>query len=1043
MHSFDERLERTAVDREQSMIEPAPAPAPAALVPSSNKPGGKPRFIRTILRRLPTVLCAVVACLIAAVVMIRSMTPLYTVSAQIMIQRISGTNASQSPEDRQRVLRNEEDLIVSTPVLASALSEPGIHDLSALRGRSDVMKLVRGQLRVDAARGDDLLNISYDTPNPREGTRLLDAVVSAYVRFRSGLHETSTDGSLATVESEKLAAVQNLHLVLGALQRFCTEHGLAQGNEQVEAVDAVMHDLAVSLAQAHVETVAARAAYDQMQHELASDPRMRDQLSQSMDNDSSLAGGDEQAIAKQICTLQTQLAGYGTKFMANYAPVQLLHRKIDDLKFTRDSIIQQRWETAVRNESELQASYDQEQSIVAAAEVNKQTFDQRGADVLEAQKQVAAIDKQLKDIDAASKQITTMVTVIEPATASDQPTSPRTALILIIASVAGLVLGTGIAGIQEVRSGGEIDREGLGGVKMLADGMPVLARLPAVSRRQLAMNSWRDRMVDSAAEFAEACCKVHDALEAVVSFSGGRTVLVTSTSAREGKSTLASLLALTLAQTGKRVLLVDANLYAPVQGGIFDIDGDYGLGNLLEEEIESSFVAYVHPGTDPRMDLLLAGSAEAPVADLLNSQRFTNLLAAMAVEYDFVLIDSPALSVGPDARIMASSCDATVVLAGESKVNRKVLKATRDSLTSVGAHVIGVVLNGGMAAIAQPEALVNIDVSRHAPVQVATVRPSPLPAAEPVAKPVIKPPMKSAQTVFAAKVRRVPEADPEIQQPETAHAQYIETERPADRFQWMWSYSLVAIVLIGAWMSFHAIWGAASLGAGISPPEEPVAIVMAGSGMVVVMLLAGFQVKPPRQDIAVIVMGSALAGCSFWGGAINTLWSAQQHSAIASAAAEAILLFGSLLFGWSVLRRTMPSGLIEPVEANTPADISLAIFAQVSVMSALLILLSHWHTKGECLAVIAFSSCLATMLAYWMAPLRTSLCFWLSPMVVALFGSLCATISAQGIHAGMLLALARPMPLDYASTGPIGAMLGFWIARSATRIAWPSQLAVE
>jgi hypothetical protein len=218
-------------------------------------------------------------------------------------------------------------------------------------------------------------------------------------------------------------------------------------------------------------------------------------------------------------------------------------------------------------------------------------------------------------------------------------------------------------------------------------------------------------------------------------------------------------------------------------------------------------------------------------------------------------------------------------------------------------------------------------------------------------------------------------------------------------------------------------------------------MVMAGSGLIVVMLLAGFQVKPPRQDIAVVVMSLALAACSFWGGEINTLWSAQQHSAITSATAEAILLFASLLFGWSALRRTTAVGSIGSLEAELPADLSLAAFAQVSVMCALMILLSHWHTKGECLAVIAFSSCLATMLAYWMAPLRTGLCFWLSPLVVALFGCLCATINQQGIHVGMLLALARPLPLDYASMGPMGGMLGFWIARSASRIAWTAEVA--
>jgi hypothetical protein len=433
------------------------------------------------------------------------------------------------------------------------------------------------------------------------------------------------------------------------------------------------------------------------------------------------------------------------------------------------------------------------------------------------------------------------------------------------------------------------------------------------------------------------------------------------------------------------------------------------------------------------MDVLLSGASTAAFADLLNSQRFTDVLAAMAAEYDCVLIDSPALAAGPEARIIASSCDATLILANESGINKKVLKQARDSLTSVGANVIGVVLNGGMPAIGKVDALVNIDVSHHAPVQVTAAgsarvtTPTPIPAPEPV------------QSVFAAQVRRVVDQEAKVSEPVLP-----ELESEVDRFGWIWSYSLVAIFLLGAWMAFHGLWGGNRIvGTLMSPAQEPLTMLMAGSGLLVVMLLAGFQVRPPRQDLALIVLGGILAAVTLNGGAINTLWSSQQHAAITSSTAQTILLFATLLFGWSVIRRTRIAGSLDNAEPIVASDVALAVFAQASAMSAMMILLSHWHSKGECLAVIAFSSCLATMLAYWMAPLRSSLCFWLSPFAVALFGYLCAAASAQGIHVSMLMALARPMPLDYASMGTIGAMLGFWIARCAGRIAWPSPFAVE
>jgi polysaccharide biosynthesis transport protein len=1045
-HSFAMSVDRPQINVGRSMIEAAPQPF------IEKAPGSLSRFIRLIARQHTTILMVALLSVIATCVALHSITPFYTASAQLMIQRVAGSGTIPSADERLRTLHNEQELIASTPVLASALSMPSAHDMPSLRGSPDSLKLIKQRLHVDSGRGDDLISLSYDAIDPREGKQLVAAIVDAYVRFRSGLREAAAQGSAATILAEKQKAMDVLAKKRGELQQFSIEHGLAQGNEQVDAADSVMHELGIRLGQARVNLVAARSGYDQMQHDLVDDPHMRDQVAQLKNTDSALASGDDDAIARQICAFQTQLAGYGTKYMANYGPVQLLRSKIEDLKLERYSIIQQRWQTALRTEAELQTSFEQQQTVVAASEAGRQAFADRKADVEEAQKQVAAVDKQLKELESTSKLITTMVTVIEPANVSDAPTKPRAGIILLIAGAAGLALGCGVAGIRDR----ERQNRSIGSAKFFSSGLPLLARLPAVPRRQLAMNSWRDRMVDSAAEFAEACLKVDLALESIGSFSGGKTVSITSTDPREGKSTLASLLALTLAQNDKRVLLVDANLHSPAQRQIFGIDGEYGLGQLLEEEIESSFASYVHPGSDSRMDILLSGECTGEFADLLNSQRFTDLMAAMAAEYDYVLIDSPSLAMGVDARIIASACDTTIVLASESKINRKAMSKTHDSLTAVGANVLGVVLNGGMAAVMQQPALVSIDVSRHAPLPSPT--PTPTPTPNPVPKPVsvqvttlrMSQEEEQIQSVVAAPIHRAAETDA------VDSADLPEQKVSEARGQWIWSYLLCLILLAGGWMAFQATWSvphaltqsarftasgrptASELATSLRP--EPVGILMAGAGLLVITLLAGFHAKPARQEIAIVVAGAVLAAFSFHGGMINTIWRTQQHDFMPSSVVQTILLFATLALSWSIVRRLY---LAPATERNSLADIALATFASASAMSALMILLSQWETKGECLAVIAFSSCLSAMVAYWMAPLRSSLCFWLSPLAVAFFGYLCAGLNAQGIHVGMLMSLARPLPTDYASMGALGAMLGFWIARSAGQITLPKSLAVE
>jgi capsular exopolysaccharide synthesis family protein len=1036
--SFALSADRKPVENERALVGRAPEPEP------QQRAGTLGGFARMIARQFRTILLVILVSLIVAALKIQSISPLYTTSAQIMIQRITASNA-QSASDRQRFLQNEQELLVSTPVLASALGSPDVRNLSTVHAAPDALKRIKQQLHVDSGNGDDLINISYDCADPRDGTRLLTAVVDSYVRFRSGIRESTIEGSSTAIRLEKGKALDALAQKRTQLQQFSVQHGIASGNEEVDVADAELHELGLKLAQAHVATVAAQGAYDQMQHELADDPRMKDRLTNFGDNDSSLAGGDEEAIAKQISVLQMQLAGFGTKFMANYEPVQLLHRKIDDLKLTRDAIIQQRWQAAVRSESELRASFVLEEKVAATSVANQQIFEQRKADVLEAQKQVAVFDRQLKNLESANKLITTMVTVIEPPTASDKPTTPRSSEILLIGGLAGLCLGCGLAGIRDLQS----ETPPASTATTLGAGLPILARLPAVPRRQLAMNSWRDRVVDSAAEFAEACLRLQAAIESVVSFSGAKTVLITSADAREGKSTLASLLALTLAQTGKRVLLVDANLHAPVQGDIFDIESTYGLGELLEEEIESSFVSYVHPGSDPRMDILLSGTATVESADLFNSPRFTNLMAAIATEYDVVLIDSACLAAGSDAQIIASACDATIILARESSLSRKTLSKTRDGLTSVGGNVIGVVVNCGMPAHRPQEAIAKADVPAlapppSAPMQVTTVRLDAPVDDSPVDDSLGEP----APSVVTAQVRRATDPAPDLTEPRDAEEGY----------GWLWSYVLGSILLLGAWMILHGNWGAPATPAGIarmhaaariSNPapatpvqEEPVAILMAGAALVVITVIAGLHARPPRQDVALVLLSTVLAIASILSGSINALSGMPKNLGF-SCATEVALLFLSLTFGWQLVRRLSAKDAIVDTETRSASDIVLAVFAGSCIMSALMILLSQWQTKGECLAVIAFSSCLAAMVAYWMAKPRWSVCLWLSPLIVALFGYTCAILNTHGIHMGMLLSLARPVALDYASMGSIGAMLGFWIAKSMGRMVWTSLAMAE
>jgi capsular exopolysaccharide synthesis family protein len=170
-----------------------------------------------------------------------------------------------------------------------------------------------------------------------------------------------------------------------------------------------------------------------------------------------------------------------------------------------------------------------------------------------------------------------------------------------------------------------------------------------------------------------------------------RTILVTSPGPGEGRSTFASNLAIAMAQTGKRVLLLDADFRRPVQHRVFEARPGFGLSTVLagREPVEKVIQATPVPG----LDLLPVGPIPSNPAEMLNSPTFTEVLEDLSVRYEHVVIDSPAVMAVADARILAAQCSVTVLVLRAGLSTRRAAAAARQALHSVGAHLLGVVIN--------------------------------------------------------------------------------------------------------------------------------------------------------------------------------------------------------------------------------------------------------------------------------------------------------------------------------------------------------------
>ena len=170
-----------------------------------------------------------------------------------------------------------------------------------------------------------------------------------------------------------------------------------------------------------------------------------------------------------------------------------------------------------------------------------------------------------------------------------------------------------------------------------------------------------------------------------------QVVVITSSTAGEGKSTIAGNLAVAYAQADRRVLLLDANLRSPAVHWAFGLLNDRGLSTVLTEQCEVEEV--VQDSRIPHLRILTAGPVPLNPAELLASNYMQQLLQSLREAYDMIVIDTPALLDVADAQIMATQSDGVVLVARTGSTKRQLLLKAKSSLEHVSAPLIGVVMS--------------------------------------------------------------------------------------------------------------------------------------------------------------------------------------------------------------------------------------------------------------------------------------------------------------------------------------------------------------
>lgn len=282
--------------------------------------------------------------------------------------------------------------------------------------------------------------------------------------------------------------------------------------------------------------------------------------------------------------------------------------------------------------------------------------------------------------------------VIEPATRPAAPSSPDHVVNGLLAAIAGVVLGTGLAFFRErlddkFRGRADIER---------ALEAPVLAAVPKFRPGKGASAKPFELMVaaEPKGTASEAYRTLRTSVQFIASQQGIRSLLITSPSAGEGKTSTTSNLGAALAQAGKRVILLSADMRRPTLERFFGVRNRHGLSTwLLGEDVDDDPMSLLQDSDVPNLRILACGPVPSNPAELLASPRLARLLNELELNADMVLVDSPPVLPVADAAILASHVGGSILVVDAAASHRSATLHAKEALERVGTGVIGTVLN--------------------------------------------------------------------------------------------------------------------------------------------------------------------------------------------------------------------------------------------------------------------------------------------------------------------------------------------------------------
>lgn len=605
--------------------------------------------------------------------------------------------------------------------------------------RSRLLGVFKSGLKVNPIRGTRLIQVAYDSQDPRQAAQIANAIIESYKNQYLQSHYNATSEASDWLTRQLAELKTNVEESEKRLTDFEKETGIISlnlmptgtGNESgggggqihsvvIEKLDALNSELTA----AEANRIEKEAIYHLVQTGsgdvivgLENDPLAVQSKSMVLTQGGGVS--NLQQLEQQENELKVNIAQASTTFGANNRHLKemetQLHALQEQIHLEVQRIAQRAqadFQLAQQTESEIRQQFDQQQA--AASSLNEKTvqFAVLSQEAYSRKKLYEDLFTKLQEANVSAGLKATNITIVDPARPQSRPVRPRRLTNLAMGMFLGVFFGFSAAFAAE-----SLDRTVSDPVEVEEiTGRPVIGVVPSFEGKgqtygaRLAYEARRLKeepktpagensglnpvwmMEHPASAAAESFRVLRTSIMLSRGGGGPKVILVTSCIPGEGKTTVTSNLAVAFAQHSKRVIIVEADMRRPKLKRKMDFPGEIGLSNVLTGSA-SSEEAILRSLYVPTLDVLPAGPRPPMPSEILGSPAFDELLEQLRSRYDVIFIDSPPALLVTDAVSISSKADAVIWVSQAGVVTRPLLARATHIIERNQMPVIGFVVN--------------------------------------------------------------------------------------------------------------------------------------------------------------------------------------------------------------------------------------------------------------------------------------------------------------------------------------------------------------